>query len=332
MNLLMRLGIADAGSVQAVRPLTGGVASDIAVVETAAGRLAVKFALETLRVAEEWRASPERNAAEYRWLQYAGSQLPGSAPTLYGRDPVANGFAMEYLDGADTYQWKEALLAGQPLRGEAEAVGDALGRLHAGSTGFAQADRSAFDNFTDFRDLRLEPYLAFTAGAHPELAPNFEALIASQSAHRFAVIHGDVSPKNILFRDGQPVFLDAECATWGDPSFDVAFCTNHLLLKSIYMPERAAAILGAAEGMWRRYREHVCWEDPTQLEARIAALLPALALARVDGKSPVEYLDETSRERVRSFAIPLIRQPAARIADIAESVLRLSSASQGQRS
>jgi hypothetical protein len=47
-------------------------------------------------------------------------------------------------------------------------------------------------------------------------------------------------------------------------------------------------------------------------------LLPALFLARVDGKSPVEYLTrESEREAVRRCAVPLIASPRRRVMDVA---------------
>ena len=53
-------------------------------------------------------------------------------------------------------------------------------------------------------------------------------------------------------------------------------------------------------------------------EVRAAHLLPALLLARVDGKSPVEYLAEPQREFVRNCATMLIGKPPARLDDIVE--------------
>lgn len=129
-----------------------------------------------------------------------------------------------------------------------------------------------------------------------------------------ALVHGDVSPKNIVIRDGLPVILDAECATMGDPVFDVAFCLNHLVLKSVHLPAMAPALLGEVLGFWRHYAPHVDWEDPSALETRLMDLLPALMLARVDGKSPVEYLDAAAQDRLRRLARGLIASPAADMA------------------
>ena len=114
-----------------------------------------------------------------------------------------------------------------------------------------------------------------------------------------ALVHGDVSPKNILVRDAGPVFLDAECAWWGDPAFDLAFCLNHMFLKSVWVPHAREGFLRCYDALSSAYLAGVAWEARAELEERAATLLPGLLLGRVDGKSPVEYLDEAGRSLVR---------------------------------
>ena len=317
-GLVTSLGLAPNDGVVDVRPLTGGVASDIASVDLGDRVVCVKFALEKLRVAEDWHAPVNRNAAEYAWLDFAGDAVRGCAPRLYGRDAAHNGFAMEFVDGDDVYLWKSALLDGRPLREEAAKVGKVLGRIHAASTA-EDFDSSRFRNQHDFYALRLDPYLGFTAALYPELAGNLRQLIDAQVSNAVALIHGDVSPKNILFRSGQAVFLDAECATMGDPAFDVSFCLNHLLLKAFHMPGRIDEMLGEFAAFWTSYARNVSWENVDGLERRVCSLLPALMLARIDGKSPVEYLDENDRDRVRVFAKAHLEKPPAVLRALVEA-------------
>lgn len=314
-KLIDNLGIAGEDEVLAVRPLVGGVASDIAVVSLPGREICVKFALAKLKVAEDWRAPVHRNKAEFAWLTAAAACVPENVPKLFGWSSDDNGFAMEFLTGETVYLWKDALLCSAPDRGEAEAVAAVLGRIHAASTasGF---DRSPFQNRDDFRALRLEPYLSFTARKHPDLTPRLNELVTSLYDADAVLVHGDVSPKNILFRDDNPIILDAECATMGDPSFDLAFCLNHLLLKALHLPASRKALLASVLRFWFTYAPLVDWEDVAGLEARVTALLPALMLARVDGKSPVEYLSETNKARVRVLAAPLITRPVRRLADL----------------
>ena len=132
---------------------------------------------------------------------------------------------------------------------------------------------------------------------------------------RRVLIHGDVSPKNILSGPKGPVLLDAECATYGDPAFDLAFCLNHLALKSMHVPDHGRVLGDSFRALAEAYLEQVTWEPPAELEARATSLLAALALARVDGKSPVEYLSEQTRERVRAAARRLVETPAATLGE-----------------
>jgi Ser/Thr protein kinase RdoA (MazF antagonist) len=127
-------------------------------------------------------------------------------------------------------------------------------------------------------------------------------------------VHGDVSPKNILVRDSGPVFLDAECAWYGDPAFDLAFCLNHLFLKCVWVPAARSGFLRCYDALAAAYLAEVSWEAPAELEARAATLLPGLLLGRVDGKSPVEYLDEAGRARVRRAARALLHEPVSSLA------------------
>jgi Ser/Thr protein kinase RdoA (MazF antagonist) len=137
---------------------------------------------------------------------------------------------------------------------------------------------------------------------------------------RRVLVHGDVSPKNILVGPAGPVLLDAECAWFGDPAFDLAFCLNHLLLKCAWVPAARAGYLACFDALAAAYLARVSWEEPALLEARAAALLPGLFLARVDGKSPVEYLtDEAWKQRVRDVARALLAQPVPRLQQVAQA-------------
>jgi aminoglycoside phosphotransferase (APT) family kinase protein len=155
--------------------------------------------------------------------------------------------------------------------------------------------------------LRLDPYLVTAAHAHPDRAEPLLDLVEATAATRRALVHGDASPKNILVGPDGPVVVDAECAWFGDPAFDLAFLLNHLVLKSALHPDRASQYRGMCAALVDGYRAHVTWEPWASLETRAAALLPGLMLARIDGKSPVEYIvSDPEREAVRAFARPRV--------------------------
>ncbi len=317
---LSRLGLIGAGDDVRFTPLTGGVSSDIWRVDRPGQPpICVKQAASQLRVEADWRVPVERNAFEAAWLRRAGDLVPGMAPRLLGEDRATGLLAMEYLPPGDYPVWKQQLLDGQADPGVATAVADRLGRLHA-ATAHDNAVANAFQTDEIFWGIRLDPYLIATATAHPDLHTELERLAKSTAATRLALVHGDVSPKNILIGPDGPVLLDAECAWYGDPAFDLAFCLNHLLLKCLAAPQAMADFLSCFNSMVSAYLPRVDWEPPADLERRAAALLPALTLARVDGKSPVEYIvADAQKALVRRAAIPQIKTPRDQLSDIAET-------------
>ncbi|HYN61233.1 MAG TPA: aminoglycoside phosphotransferase family protein [Rubrivivax sp.] len=296
-------------------PLTGGVSSDIWRIDTPAGPICAKRALPKLRVAAEWRAPIERNLFEARWMQVADAAQPGCAPRLLGQHPGLGVLVMQYLPHHAL--WKQQLRDGRAELSTARAVGRTLARIHAHAAA-RPALQADFRSQAIFFDIRLEPYLLATASRHADLAGPLEALVRQTQTHPRTLVHGDVSPKNILVDAGGPVFLDAECAVWSDPAFDLAFCLNHLLLKCLWNPAAAADFLRCFQALAGSYLAGVDWEPAEPLQQRAARLLPGLMLARVDGKSPVEYLGhEAQQARVRRVARALLFNPVHRLDEVA---------------
>lgn len=316
---LRRMGLAGNRAAPPMTPLAGGVSSDIWRVDLPAGPVCVKRALARLKVDAVWEAPVERNRSEWEWLREAGRIVPSGVPPLIARDAEADCFAMGFLDPADHPLWKAQLRAGVVREASARAVAGRLAAVHAATAGRADVrDRFATDGV--FHAIRLEPYLDATAARHPDLADRLRAVAARTANTKRALVHGDVSPKNVLIGPDGPMFLDAECAWYGDPAFDLAFCLNHLLLKCLWTPAAAGAFLRAFDALAGTYLARVDWEPRAAVEERAAQLLPGLFLARVDGKSPVEYVTaEADRERVRRTARPLIRKPPATLAEVREA-------------
>ena len=305
---LRELGLAGAGSIVGT-PLTGGVSSDIWLIQAAQGPVCAKRALAKLRVAADWRAPIERNRYEARWMRVANEAHAGCAPRVLGQHPALGVLVMNYLPPAAYSLWKHRLRDGNADAATATEVGRVLGKIHSHSARRPEL-AAEFDTDTIFFDIRLEPYLLATAQKHPDLAARLEHLVDVTRSHRVALVHGDVSPKNILIGAEGPVFLDAECAWWGDPAFDIAFCLNHLLLKCLWTPAATPAFLASFDALAEAYLHAVDWEPSGALEQRAAALLPGLFLARIDGKSPVEYVtEERQREQVRRVARELLGHP-----------------------
>jgi aminoglycoside phosphotransferase (APT) family kinase protein len=314
---LVRMGLIAAGDRPALCPLEGGISSEIVRIELAGRTICVKRALPRLKVAALWEAPIARNAFEAEWMRVAGTILPDAVPALLAEDRSIGMLAMEYLEPSSHPVWKSLLMAGDIDLETAAAVGNRIGRIHAATAGDPDiAARFATD--AAFHAIRLDPYLGATARAQPRYAARLEALIATTAATRRVLVHGDVSPKNILVGPDGPVFLDAECAWYGDPAFDLAFCLNHLLLKCLWRRADCARYLDAFAALTAGYLARVDWEAPAGLETRAAALLPGLLLARIDGKSPVEYVTDPAQQALaRRFAMAALEKPPQRLADCA---------------
>jgi aminoglycoside phosphotransferase (APT) family kinase protein len=303
--------------------LTGGISSEILRIDTATRSFCVKRALSQLKVEAVWEAPVSRNAYEWEWLKFAASISAHNVPELLAHDAELGAFAMAFLEPESHPVWKSQLMSGTVDIITAGAVGDTLGRLHAAS---ANRDDIAvkFDNTDIFSALRLEPYLLATAEKHPELRDVFLSLIDRTATTRIALVHGDISPKNILIGPNGPIILDAETAWYGDPAFDLAFCLNHLLMKCFVNPSLAQNYIRSFEQLMANYISYCNWEPVEGLEKRIASLLPALMLARVDGKSPLEYItqDET-RNIIRQTVIPMLKNPPQHLQDITRIWLKI---------
>lgn len=294
-------------------PLTGGVSSEIYLVNDGIRQFVVKRALPKLKVEQEWFADTSRNGNEAAYLGYVARFSPHNVPQLKYVNAEHGYFCMEYL-GAGCHNWKEMLLEGRCDLRIAQAVGGLLGRIHAHSANDPEA-RERFRTLANFEQLRIEPYLLATARRHPRLNEAFEAEASRLRAERGVLAHGDFSPKNILVCPGRVVVVDCEAAWYGDAAFDIAFLLSHLFLKSVARPA-AGPWRPMVDSVWSSYLASRFADEPGAgqdvLEANVSRLLPMLMLARVDGKSPVEYLRKSQQERVRRFAVArLQREPAS---------------------
>lgn len=291
IEALRGAGLAGEGDI-VLEPLTGGVSCDVWKVATPRGPIVVKRPLPQLRVAADWRAPVERGTSEIRWLKRARGVDPRLAPEVLAELP-GHAFAMRFLPGCPV--WKDELMAGRVDAGFAARVGQGIAAVHA-ATAHDDGDRAAFANDAMFRALRVDPFILYVAQHDAALAPALTALAGDLAGRKIALVHGDVSPKNILVSADGPVFLDAECAVYGDPAFDLAFCVTHLLLKAVWSGD--ARLNAAAGALIATYQAGIDWEDREGLLLRAGKLTAALLLARVEGKSPAPYLTDPEHKRI----------------------------------
>ena len=313
LELLRRDGVVRAPDAR-LTPLSGGVSCEIYLVEEGAGRFVVKRALAKLAVKADWFADVNRNRHEWEYIRYVARFLPEAVPVLRDCSATDNYFTMEYLNGR-FLNWKQLLLAGRMEVEHARHAGNVLAQIHRQSAGDTEAMR-LFDTTPVFFQLRIEPFLLTTGAKHPALLPLFEAEAARLAATRECLVHGDFSPKNILINGDRLVVLDCEVAWYGDPAFDLAFLLTHLSLKALRHAPRDVGVRRMLDEFWSAYQ---AVRPCPEIELRVGRLLLMLMLARVDGKSPVEYLDAARQQFVREFVRARLPTGNFSLPDIADS-------------
>lgn len=283
----------------AVIPLTGGVSSDIHLIDNGPNKYVLKEAREQLKTHDTWIADVSRNFAEQAFIEYLSSFRPDAVPAIIYRDLHQPYFIMEYL-GPPLINWKTKLLSPAFEVEDAFRVADLLVDIHRHSAADMRVPE-LFDYAENFYSLRIEPYLITTGDRHPGLKEQFYSEAERLQTCRQTLVHGDYSPKNLLVSPGRIVLLDHEVANYGDPAFDLAFLMTHMVLKRIHLKDRIPPHPDPALTIWKQYFDHFDLDESQSMQERTSRLTLMLLLARVDGKSPVEYLTLKDQQLIRDF-------------------------------
>ncbi len=315
---LRETGRIDPSEQPAIRNLAGGVSNRTVQLERSTGETWVlKQALAKLRVPVDWFSSPERVHREALGLRWLTQLAPGGTiPTFVFEDHEHHLLAMQAVPQPHE-NWKSLLLAGHVVTDHVEQFGQLLGAIHRRAYEQRADLAAAFDDRSFFESLRLEPYYGYTAGQVPGAASFLKSLIDETRTCRLTLVHGDYSPKNILVYREQLVLLDHEVIHFGDPAFDLGFSLTHFLSKANHRPGQRQAFARAALHYWQVYRQtlgNVGWAPP--LEPRAVRHTLGCLLARVDGRSALEYLDPAGRSRQRQAVLALISNIPANVADL----------------
>ena len=315
----LRVYLTETGRVDAIeRPriavLSGGVSNRTVLIERENGDAWVlKQALPKLRVAVDWFSDPARIQREADGLRWLARLTPdGSVPEFLFEDAEAHLLAMRAVPQPHT-NWKDQLLAGRLRIEDAEAFGRLLASIHSGARNLPGI-REVFADTSHFESLRLEPYYGYSASQVPQAARFLHELIAETRATRLTLVHGDYSPKNILIARDRLVLLDHEVIHFGDPAFDLGFSLTHLLSKANRLCPRREGFATAALRYWYAYRES-CDDERWihDIEARAARHTLGCLLARVSGRSPLEYLNDSERRVQREAVLKIMKTPPATV-------------------
>jgi len=315
---LRRTGHIAADETPRIEVLQGGVSNRTVLVGRESGESWVlKQALEKLRVAVDWFSSPERIHREASGLRWLGKIAPpDTLPQFIFEDHDAHILAMEAIPQPHE-NWKRMLLDGRLNLDHVAQFAVLLGTIQRRA--YERRDEIAphFEDRSFFESLRLEPYYLYTASQVPEAANFLNTLVDETRNTPLTLVHGDYSPKNILVYQQRLILLDHEVIHWGDPTFDIGFSMTHLLSKAHHLRGKRADFQQAALHYWQTYFaeiESLDWAK--SLEPRAVRHTLACLLARVAGRSPLEYLDHDKRSRQREAVLPLMADPPSKIIDL----------------
>jgi len=295
------------GPSATVAELSGGVSNVVLRIRDGDIDLILKQSLPRLRVAEEWLAPQERTITEAEAMVLAANVVDDGVPTIVLSDDSAFVLAMQAAP-AEWSDWKTQLMGGHVSSRVAARVGAIIGTVHR-----VTLDESTLSPLLRatkaFEQLRLQPYYEHAARMKPEWAPLLSELADELRTHRRCLVHGDLSPKNIL-APTEPAserawIIDFEVAHLGDPRFDLAFLLTHLTMKAVHLPDQAPDLDNAARTFMDSYAAAAGPELVPDVPGTMRHV-GALLLARVHGKSPAEYLTTDGRAHAERLAAPAL--------------------------
>jgi 5-methylthioribose kinase len=319
--------------------LGGGVSNKVLFVSRSCGDdFILKQGRDQLNVAEPWFCSVERIRREVDVLLICdrltnavnfSSPLRVETPKLLFDDRENYLYAMTAAP-RDCVTWKSELLAGHARTDVAESCGALLGHLHSSTWHDANLAERLHDR-QFFNDLRLDPFYRQVARVHSDLKPAVEQLIDSTWKERRCLVHGDFSPKNLLVGDQRLMLIDFEVGHYGDPAFDLGFFLSHLMLKAFYHAPRNQPYFDLIDSFWKSYltemSEKVSAGEIDRLTQRAIVNFAGCALARLDGKSKVDYLSlDDQRRQMRQLCRAIFADPPARwddVSNLARKVLAI---------
>lgn len=282
----------------------------------------VKQALPKLRVSADWYSPPERIHREALGLAWLGRLLgEDRTPHCVFEDEARHVLVMTAV--AEPFEnWKTMLMVGRLEDGHLTQFAMLLADLHGGACASLAEVTADFGDRSFFESLRLEPYYLFTAERQPRSAAFYRQLVADTRARALTLVHGDYSPKNVLVTGDRLVLLDHEVLHVGDPAFDLGFSLAHLLSKARHVVAARDRFADAARQHWATYRKRlgeVPWA--ADLEPRSVRHALGCLLARVDGRSPLEYLRDDERADQRRVALRLMASPPGSVEALVDELL-----------
>ena len=279
------------------KKLTGGVSSEVYHVKTNKNNYCIKRSLKRLLVKKKWIANTNRIKFEYLWLKHCKNILKRNIPNTYEFNNKKKYIVMEYLKTSQYKTLKQLYFNKIININTIRSISKHLYKIHSNSSNY-KTKKTFEGNYKNFYDLRLDPYFNEVRRVYPKYKGYIKKINESYIKHSNTLVHGDFSPKNILVGKNKIIYLDAECCNFGDPVFDLVFFTNHLLIKSIFFKDKSQEFIKLYISFYKEYLSNLSTKNFNSYIDRIIKMTPIMLLSRVDGKSPVEYINKVKIKNI----------------------------------
>jgi len=279
-----------------VEVLTGGVSNIVLAINTERTTMVLKQALGQLMVAQKWEADRRRAIVEAHAIELFHRLSPQHVPRLLFLDSERFVLILDRVP-VGSRVWRTDLLDGRIDPSVAAFLGTTVAQWH-NSGESDTVSRAQFREDSLFEQLRIDPFYRSVASKNGALNPIITRLIDELVGDKTTIVHGDFSPKNIMVGvDDQVYILDFEVTHLGNPVFDLAFLLAHLLCKMFrtnHPGEKELLSTSAAQF-------YTSYELIRPIAPTLSLHTALLALARVEGKSPVDYLDSDQQKALVSY-------------------------------
>ena len=279
------------------KKLTGGVSSEVYHVKTNKNNYCIKRSLKRLLVKKKWIANTNRIKFEYLWLKHCQNILKRNIPNTYEFNNKKKYIVMEYLKTSQYKTLKQLYFNKIININTIRSISKHLYKIHSNSSNY-KTKKTFEGNYKNFYDLRLDPYFNEVGRVYPKYKGYIKKINENYIKHSNTLVHGDFSPKNILVGKNKIIYLDAECCNFGDPVFDLVFFTNHLLIKSIFFKDKSQEFIKLYISFYKEYLSNLSTKNFNSYIDRIIKMTPIMLLSRVDGKSPVEYINKVKIKNI----------------------------------
>ena len=298
------------------KKLTGGVSSEVYHVKTNKNNYCIKRSLKRLLVKKKWIANTNRIKFEYLWLKHCQNILKRNIPNTYEFNNKKKYIVMEYLKTSEYKTLKQLYFKKIININTIRLISKHLYKIHSSSSNYKT--KKIFEgNYKNFYDLRLDPYFNEVGRVYPKYKEYIKKINENYIKNSSTLVHGDFSPKNILVDKNKIIYLDAECCNFGDPVFDLVFFTNHLLIKSIFLRDKSQEFIKLYLSFYKEYLSNLSTKNFNSYIDRIIKMTPIMLLSRIDGKSPVEYIDrENIKNIIRKKSFLLLDSKINSLSDI----------------